>query len=739
MIHRSIPVLLCAFGLGVGAARAQDTVHLPDVIVRGFESNTRLSETPASIDYISGEDLGRSAGTSLLPVINNLPGVRMEERSPASYRLSIRGSILGSPFGVLNVKVYWDDIPLTDPSGNTYLNVLDMNAFGSAEVLKGPAGSMYGANTGGVLLLHGDTTTGGRVQLRGGSYGQYGEDVRYGFRSGGVSNTVFESHNQSDGYRVNSTSKKDVYQDWGSVRLSPKDRLDWLGSYTNLYYQTPGGLTLQEMESDPRAARPTTTLPGASQAHAAIFAQTWYAGVTNHYALNDHWSNATTLLASGTHFDNPFLTDYETRREQTLDAVTRWIYDGGRAAVAAQAAPPTSAARDAGASLAPPEAAAPDTWRLVLGAEYQYLHSFVHDWGNTNGAPDTTQSNNRLQAFQFNPYAQAEARLGKRWRVQAGISANTFSYHYLRLQGPDSAAGLQRIDFHLQVMPRLNVQYVVLPRALSLYATVSRGYSPPTIAEIFPGTALFYNNLQPEAGWNTEVGLKSFVWRNRLQLTVSLYDFRLEQTIVPRYDSAGHAYYVNAGGTDQKGMELGFDWTVVRRTEGWIDNARWFGSYSLQDYRFRNYLEGTADYSGNPLTGVPRNVVVTGWDVHSRIGLYLNATYTYTDKISLTDAASAYASAYQLVQGKLGWGTRLGRRGARAWAGDGMAQQVAGDAGARTARRGASRGVSLDLFVGVDNALNQRYSLGDDFNAAGGRYYNPAAARNYFGGCAVRF
>ena len=673
MTQLSIAVLLCACCLSAGSARAQDTVHLPDVIVRGFESNTRLSETPASIDYISNEDLQRSAGASLLPVINNLPGVRMEERSPASYRLSIRGSILGSPFGVLNVKVYWDDIPLTDPSGNTYLNVLDMNAFGSIEVLKGPAGSMYGANTGGVLLLHGDTTTGGRVQLRGGSYGQYGEDVRYGYRSGGVSNTVFESHNQSDGYRVNSTSKKDVYQDWGSIRFSQKDRLDWLGSYTNLYYQTPGGLTLQEMESNPRAARPPTTLPGASQAHAAIFAQTWYAGVTNHYDLNRHWSNATTLLASGTHFDNPFLTDYETRREQTLDAVTRWIYNGSRG-------------------------------RLVLGAEYQYLHSFVHDWGNTNGAPDTTQSNNRLQAFQFNPYVQTEAHLGKRWRLQAGISANTFSYHYLRLQGPDSAAGLQRIDFHLQVMPRLNIQYVVLPRALSLYATVSRGYSPPTIAEIFPGTALFYNHLQPEAGWNTEVGLKSFVWRNRLQLTVSLYDFRLEQTIVPRYDSAGHAYYVNAGGTDQKGMELGFDWTVLRRPSGWIDNARWFGSYSLQDYRFRNYLEGTANYSGNPLTGVPRNVVVTGWDVHSRTGLYLNATYTYTDKISLTDAAAAYASAYQLVQGKLGW----------AWK-------------------------RLDLFVGVDNALNQRYSLGDDFNAAGGRYYNPAAARNYFGGCAVRF
>lgn len=676
------------------------TRQLPDVIISGFESGSRLAETPSSIGYISNEDMQRSSGASLLPVINTLPGVRMEERSPGSYRLSIRGSILGSPFGVMNVKVYWDDIPLTDASGNTYLNMLDMNTFGSTEVLKGPAGSMYGANTGGVVIFHGDTSTGARVQLRGGSYGQYGEDAMYGYRSGSLETSAFQSHNQSDGYRVNSTSKKDVYQDWGRVRLSAKDEMSWLGIYSNLYYQTPGGLTLQQMLQDPRADRPNSpTVPGASQAHAGIYTQTWFAGLTNRYTLSDQWSNTTTVLASGTHLDNPFLTNYERRREQTLDASTKWIYDGTRPS---------------------------DTWRMVLGAEYQYTRSFIHDWGNTNGNPDTTQSNNRLQAFQFNPYAQGEVRIGRRWRIQAGVSANTFNYHYLPLAGPDSAAGVQRINFHLQVMPRVTVQYTVLPRALSVYATLSRGYSPPTIAEIFSGTSLLYNNLQPEAGWNTEVGLKSFLWANRLQLTLSLYDFRLQQTIVPRYDSAGNYYYVNAGGTGQKGLEASFNWIVADRPGNWITNARWFASYALQDYRFRDYLEGTtgnenSNYSGNPLTGVPRNIVVTGWDIRSRPGLYLNATYTYTARVPLNDAGTDFASSYQLVQAKLGWEWR---------------RKEGGLAGART---GGGRRVAVDVFVGVDNALNQLYSLGNDLNAVGSRYYNPAAARNFSGGCSVRF
>ena len=35
-------------------------------------------------------------------------------------------------------------------------------------------------------------------------------------------------------------------------------------------------------------------------------------------------------------------------------------------------------------------------------------------------------------------------------------------------------------------------------------------------------------------------------------------------------------------------------------------------------------------------------------------------------------------------------------------------------------------------FGGADNLLNVTYSLGNDINAAGNRYYNAAAGRNYY-------
>src|SRR5690606_27814540 len=70
-----------------------------------------------------------------------------------SYRISIRGSSLRAPFGVRNVKIYYNGIPFTDPGGTSYLNQLGYNNVNSLEIIKGPAGSLYGAGTGGILLL----------------------------------------------------------------------------------------------------------------------------------------------------------------------------------------------------------------------------------------------------------------------------------------------------------------------------------------------------------------------------------------------------------------------------------------------------------------------------------------------------------------------------------------------------------------------------------------------------------
>src|SRR5688572_18375377 len=127
---------------------------LDEVTIRAFEQNRSLRSTITSVKIIDLNNGDRTTKTSLVNGFNSISGVRMEERSPGSYRINIRGSSLRSPFGVRNVKVYWNDIPVTDAGGNTYFNQFAYNNFSSVEMVKGPAGSMYGAGTGGLLLMH---------------------------------------------------------------------------------------------------------------------------------------------------------------------------------------------------------------------------------------------------------------------------------------------------------------------------------------------------------------------------------------------------------------------------------------------------------------------------------------------------------------------------------------------------------------------------------------------------------
>src|SRR5687767_14936093 len=66
---------------------------LDEVTVRAFEQNRSLRSTSiASVKIIELNNGDRYNKTSLVSGFNTIAGVRMEERSPGSYRINIRGS-----------------------------------------------------------------------------------------------------------------------------------------------------------------------------------------------------------------------------------------------------------------------------------------------------------------------------------------------------------------------------------------------------------------------------------------------------------------------------------------------------------------------------------------------------------------------------------------------------------------------------------------------------------------------
>ena len=96
--------------------------------------------------------------------------------------------------------------------------------------------------------------------------------------------------------------------------------------YSNLYYQTPGGLTQQQYNVDPSAARPATaTIPGASAQKAAVYNKMFFAGITHMATINNFIDHVIAVFGSTVDFKNPFITNYEVRKEDTYGARTYFI------------------------------------------------------------------------------------------------------------------------------------------------------------------------------------------------------------------------------------------------------------------------------------------------------------------------------------------------------------------------------------------------------------------------------
>ncbi|MES2628432.1 MAG: TonB-dependent receptor [Bacteroidota bacterium] len=683
MIRRLTAALIAATSLNIAAAQSPDSVRLQEVSIKAYFNPRPAFTTPAAVAHIDTTALANQSGISLVPVLNTVPGVRMEERSPGSYRLSIRGSLLRSPFGVRNIKVYLDEIPFTDGGGNTYFNLIDPQSVYSMEILRGPDGSVFGANSGGVvrLDLEGEAKTGGIAGVQVGSYGLFNQQLGYKLAKGNNTLQVRQSWMKSDGYRDNSAVDRKYVQLNDRWAYSPNGELKAIFFYSDLFYETPGGLTKAQFDLDPKASRPATpTLSSASTQRAAISNKTFFGGLQHKVNLGDHFTHTIAVVTSGTRFENPFITNFEVRKEST-DGVRSWLNYH------------TAFNRA--------------TLSVTGGLELMETRARITNYGNRAGTKDTVQAADDLLSQQQTYFLSATATLLERLILEASVSNNVNGYLVER-RAPEALARQKR-NFEPQTMPRVAASWLIT-NVFTLRASVSRGYSPPTLAEIRSSDNTINTALQPESGWNYETGFRVRNNKRTILWDVSVFRYRMDRAIVRQVNGAGQEFFVNSGGTDQPGLESQVDVQLLTPGKSRVFRGiRVTNSLTLYDFKFSNYRQSGQDYSGNRLTGVPKNVIITGLKTDLPAGFGLYVQHSYVSEIPLNDAGTAIAASYRLLQAKLGWeGT-------------------------------VSKGLSLRTSVGAENLLNEKYSLGNDLNAVGGRYYNAAPGRNYWLSLAVLF
>lgn len=657
-------------------------VEIEELVVVGYETNRNILETPVSIAVVNAETITGLDASSLLYGLNSVAGVRMEERAPGSYRISVRGSSLRSPFGVRNVKVYWNGIPFTEPSGSTFLNLLDVWNMQSVEIIKGPAGSLFGAGNGGVIQLQ-STVPFLTDQLSSsfsvGSFGSYASRLAYHdhLDNGALSFKYSEQH--TDGYREQSFLDRRVLEVSGNTEYAEDRTLIASVLFSELNYGIPGGLNADQFAADPTQARPGNPFAlGSVDANASINHEALVFGLTHDYQITDRWFNSASAFGSFSDFENPFNLDYKIDSRKSGGFRTLYKYDF---------------------FLGESEA------ELNFGSEYQASSYAARNYSNNSGLVDTLNFDDELKVQNSTTFASLQLDLSNGWILNTGVSLNLVNYEITRLFSANldefGETGSIEKEFNPQFIPRISLAKKVTP-TITLRGGVALGFSPPTLEEVRTNEGSINLNLEPEKGTNFELGVRGFAWQGRWGFDATTFYYRLKDSIVQLESERGTTLFRNAGSTNQFGIELNSNLILLDDPTGFIRHLEWGLAYTLHDFAFDEYVVEGEDFSGNKLTGVAPNVLINTLSIRQQNGMYSTLTHTFNDEIPLEDDNSLYSDAYQLVQWKVGIRNTIGEK------------------------------LNFDLGFGIDNLLDESYSRGFDINAFGGRYFQPAPERNWF-------
>lgn len=663
-------------------------LNLNEAIVNGFANEKRLQDVPGAVALVTEKDFDRSNSFSIKPVLDLIPGVRVDQSNLADTRISIRGVGVRSSFGNRNLKFYINDIPITEADGFTRIEGIDIATLGKAEVIKGPASSIYGYGTGGVLSFQTqqakpqENSIGSEAMT--GSYGFSRISSTYQYGSEKMNVVTTYGWQRFNGYRAHSNDTRRFLTANLQFYPSARQSLNLFINRTQQLSEIPGSLNSNQLDEDRRQANANNVAlrTGRDQNWTRI-------GVSHTYDFSSTFSNVTSVFSSFFDLDHPLAFAYLRGGYQSYGGRTKFTWQ--------------------------PEMTLLPT-RFVFGGEFLNGLSRNIRYQNVDGREGNIIFNADNNNTQYSVFYQSETAIGERLNLTLGAALNRVKYDVTDFLVP-TRTGVK--DFDAVLTPRVALSYKISNNH-AIHASLSQGFAPPTGDEVNNADGTINENIQPERGTNYELNARGSFFQKRLSYDLSVYRFNLRDELIPQTVFQNVTIFNNAGRTFRNGVELGVYYDLLSDKEGLFSNVRPFSTLTYSNFRFQEYQilndqnEVVSDFSGNDLTGISPWMMNAGVDVQLKFGLYLYSTYFYNSRMPVNDGNTDYNDAYQVVNLKLGYRNQLGRFG-------------------------------LNVYLGADNLFNELYSSQISLNAQSfvpnqpPPYFNPSAERMLYGGFSIKY
>jgi len=654
--HSALGFLFAALNIVPAANAAEAGDKLDEIVVTATLRSVSLEELPGSASVLTGatlRDAGQEHFEDVLPLVPNLNWAGDTSR-PRYFQIR----------GIGELQQYQG---APNPSVGFLIDDIDFSGLGSAatlfdvdriEVLRGPQGTLYGANAlaGLIYVKSADPsdTFGGRAEFDAGDYNEHS----YGaVLTGPVSalDSAFRLAVQrytSDGFYHNAylgrsnTDNRDELTLRGKWRYEPNE--DWHVDLTLLRAQIDNGYDAfaidnsRTTESDhPSVDRQYSTGVSARSTYTGFAAATLttiatYADTKVNYGFDSDWGNPVLWAPYTDDF-----TEYQVRYRSTRSLEMRL-------------GSPTTKESPHGLS-----------WLVGVYA-FELRESLTDTTAGIYIDPfDATQNSDSLSvvssAYRSRNaavYGQLDGDLGERARWSVGLRGERHTSRYndttTNLDAPTIANNFGPADNLWG--GQASIDYKIAD-GQHVYALVARGYKASgfNLSAGLPASQLLFG---PETDLNLEVGHKAQIDDGRLQINTSLfYMVRHNEQLLTseQLDPNNPNTFIFFTGNAKSGFNYGLE-----STASWAASPSWVfgGSLGLLQTKYRGFVQNGATLPDRALPhAAPWQAAINAtW--HDPRGPYARLDITGIGPFFYDlPPNETRSSAYGLVNGKLGWET----------------------------------------------------------------------------------
>lgn len=589
-----------------GTAEEEPALRLDEISVTATRESRSTGDVPQAIAVVGKEAMADKKMFNVKEALQEVPGVLIDSKNGGfDARLIIRGAGLKAPYGVREIMVLRDGVPLSDPDSFTRLDFVDTQDIERIEIAKGPGNLFAAGSAGGAIQIISKSVFDERANTFKAGFGNYGTQ-NYHLRYGGM-----VTGNQALALTL---TRREMDNDW---RIW--NRFDTTQSSIKHGVELGGGDVL---ESEISYAEANMQLPGAVDNTAKNgflfdrFKQTGKQETTSEPWRNSGryskvwFANSRLEMHSGDFVFKPRLY-YNTWYHYhpitgIINETEEWVSNLGMDLEGNY--------RQAHGTLVGGVTVRRE--RIPDSRKYEYA-----DVRTSGGRIVATLSDRKGRLAEIDDattlltgaYLQESWRPSERWVVDLGLRYDQvefedknqqfrkYDYSTGKYVAGDGATTTNK-TFNLPA-PKIAASYRLAP-GLNLFAMAAQAGQIPSFSEISSNPA-----LEAPLSRNYEIGLKGRAaeW----SFDTSFYLNPVEKEIVQQ-NNGGITTYLNAGKTDKKGFEFAGRHSLGRYMEVG-------GYYSYTDYRFREFTEPVGgvnmDRSGKALPFVPRDQygLFAGW------------------------------------------------------------------------------------------------------------------------------